>query len=121
MSSGEIYRLLKPELAPNDNVGKFFRHGDRYRRICQLLDVEHPLGRDYRLLAQMMGFDWAETRSLGQEKSPAAKILEVFCLQRRDEPKMEVLGTLLEMVDELDQQEVKSLIENEIKVARFAK
>ncbi|XP_072032256.1 uncharacterized protein [Amphiura filiformis] len=119
MSSGEIYRFLKPELAPNETISKLFRCDDRFRKICQLLDLEHPLGRDYRLLAQMMGFDAGETRSLTQEASPTAKLMEVFCLKNTAKPKLEVLGVLLDMVKELDQLEVTSLMENEIKVARF--
>ena len=119
MTPGEILRQLKPELAPAEPVTKFFCDDDRFRKICQLLDLEHTLGRDYHLLAQMMGFNTGEIRSLSREASPTARILEVYCVKNSSKPKMEVLDTILKMVTELDQMEVKALIENEIMVAKF--
>ena len=119
MTAGELYRLRKPELTPTEPIAKFFRDDDRFRKICQLLDEEHPLGRDYRLLAQIVGFNSGETRTLSKEKSPTAKILEIFCLKREKEDKLKVLETFKKMVTTMEQQEVKALVENEIMVATY--
>ncbi|XP_022092827.1 uncharacterized protein LOC110980449 [Acanthaster planci] len=86
-SLDELYRRMQPTLNPGQFASSVFPKDGLFRQLCVCLDRQLLHGKDWRLLAENLGFKKSIIEDLQQRckssgTSPMVHVLECFCQQQ---------------------------------------
>ncbi|XP_038052000.1 uncharacterized protein LOC119724827 [Patiria miniata] len=112
LSLDELYNRKRPELNPGQSASHVFLSDETFRQICVRLDERNALGRDWRLVAEKMGFKASSIEALKVEKSPAAQILECFCQLKtvQGKSRKDILEILRKILSDIQRADVADIL-----------
>ena len=114
-SLDEIYCRRRPELDPGQFVAQVISQADLFRRLCVTLDAKSPIQRDWRMLAEEVGFGRQAIEALQRQQSPTAQVLDCICEQQlakrvAKDDILKLLGDVLVEMERTDAVEILSKI-----------
>ncbi|XP_078572925.1 uncharacterized protein LOC144859830 [Branchiostoma floridae x Branchiostoma japonicum] len=112
-SPTEAFLHQQEELRPSNCAFPILSSEIR-RKMCVLLDVEHPQGKDWRMMAEKLGIDpptgrWIDSRF----KSPTSKLLDFWETQNFNySGGIVALWRLAKLCEEIGRPDVAELVQN---------